>query len=118
MFAFLAYTAANAFYYQGLLGPVLERDLGFRHGACYYRVKGRQCSAVAFRAIDDGGILACAGFRTSDVIPRLSLTDLFRLLHSHRGREVELTVVEGGDGLALEQRPRRVLRFVVPANEK
>ena len=113
-FALSAFIVAEAYYYQAFLGPGLERDLGFRDGAAYLRVGRRLHSAVALGSVTEGGVLARAGFRTGDVLPDLSLNDLFKLLHRHRGREVELAVVDGGEGPAFSQRPKRVLRFAVP----
>lgn len=108
------YITAAAYYYQVYLGPALERDLGFRHGSTYLRVGRRLHSAVAVEAVSDGGVFARAGFRAGEVLPGVSHTDLFKLLHRHRGRVAELTVVDGGEGLPFYERPRRVLRFSVP----
>jgi len=118
LFLLLTYFLAYSFYYQVLLGPVLQRDLGFREGARYFSVQGRLCSAVAIEAIVPGGIMACAGFRAGDLFPGLSHTSIFKLLHRHRGREVELKVVDGGDGPYLEERPSRVLKVTVPLQKK
>ena len=117
-FALSAYIVAEACYYQVWLGRALERDLGFRDGSAYVRVGRRLNSAVALGSVAEGGVLAQAGFRAGDVVPDLSHSGLFRLLHRHRGREVELAVVDGGEGPAFSQRPKRVLRFAVPGRGK
>lgn len=109
-----AYIAAEAYYYQGRLGPALERDLGFREGAAYLRIGRRLYSAVAIKEVTAGGVFARAGFRAGDVLPDVSHTDLFKLLHRHRGRAAELAVVGSGAGPPFYERPRRVIRFAVP----
>ena len=115
----VALLAANVFaaaaYYQGLLKPGLERDLGFTEGAAYLWVAGRTHSAVAVESVTPGGVFDSAGLRAGDVVPGLSHTDLFRYLHRHRGRVAELAVVAGGPGRPFHERPRRVLSVRVPA---
>jgi hypothetical protein len=39
---------------------------------------------------------------------------LFKKLHRHRGRMVELAIVDGGAGPAFRKRPRRGIRLDVP----
>jgi hypothetical protein len=112
------YIIAQAYYYQGRVGPTLERELGFQHGAAYLRNGGQTQSAVAIVAVADNGVFAQAGFRAGDVLPGISFTELFKLLHRHRGRVTELAVVDGGEGPDFHERPRRVLRFVVPENRQ
>src|SRR5262245_7315708 len=41
----LVYSVGAATWYQGCLGPSLERGLGFEHGKLYQRVGRRLCSA-------------------------------------------------------------------------
>ncbi len=109
-----AYIFVEGTYYQGILGPALERDLGFHEGAAYLCVGRRTHSAVAIKTIVEDGIFAKAGFVAGDVLPGLSHTDLFKRLHRHRGRVVEFTVVDGGEGPPFYERPKRVLKFAVP----
>ncbi len=105
---------AAGMYYQGVLGPALERDLGFTDGAAYLAVGRRLHSALALAAVAPGGVFDRAGFRAGDVLPGVSHTDLFRLLHRSRGRVAELAVVDGGAGPPFGERPPRVIRFEVP----
>jgi hypothetical protein len=114
--ALWVYVIAEALFYQGILGRVLERDLGFREGSASLPVAGPQgyISAVAIISVADGGVFAQAGFRAGDVLPEKSHTDLFKLLHRHRGRVAELAVVDGGPGPPFRERQRRVIRFAVP----
>jgi hypothetical protein len=109
-----AYIVAAGFYYQSVLGPALERDLGFTGGAAYLSVGRRLHSAVALTVVAPGGVFDRAGFRAGDVLPGVSHTDLFRLLHRHRGQVAELSVMGGGDGPPFGERPARVILFEVP----
>jgi hypothetical protein len=124
IFMFLAvivwavYIAAQATYYQSFLGPGLERDLGFQEGSAYLAVGKKTHSAVAIVSVTAGGIFEKEGFRAGDVVPALSHTDLFKLLHRHRGQGVELAVVDGGPGPPFYERTKRALCFVVPSLNK
>lgn len=109
------YVAIEAYYYQGRIGSELQRDLGFRDSTAYYRNGRRLESIVAIRDVDQQGAFYRAGFREGDVFPKESHTSLFKKLHRKRGREVELEVVTGGAGPSYYERPRRVIRFCVPA---
>ncbi len=111
---FCLYIIAIGIYYQAILGPFLERELGFVEGAAYIQVGQRLHSAVALCSIVPGGVFDRAGFRAGDVLPGLSHTDLFRLLNRNRGRIAQLTVVDGGQGLPFGNRPIRLIRFEVP----
>lgn len=110
----VAYIAIDSYYYQVRLGPSLKRDLGFCEGAAYLQVNRSLHSAVAITQVDEDGVFSRAGFRAGDVLPDLSHTALFKLLHRHRGRVAELAVVDGGEGPPFSKRPRRVIRFAVP----
>jgi hypothetical protein len=102
-------------YYQAYLARSLERGLGFRHGKQYLRVGRWLHCGVAINWVAANGAFRAAGFREGDVVPGIGFNDFFRLLHSHRGRVVEVTVVDGGEGPPFEQRPQRVLRVAVPS---
>jgi len=115
LFLASAYVTAEAYYYQWYLGRDLERDLGFRDGAAYLRVGRRMHAAVAVEEVVEGGVYDRAGIRRGDVLPDASHSDLFQLLHRHRGREVVLSIVDGGAGPPFCQRPRRLHRLLVPS---
>src|SRR5262245_7588666 len=110
-----AYLLLAMCYFQTCLGRSLERSLGFRLGKQHLHVGRRRHFAVAIRWIAADGAFARAGFREDDVLPGISFTDFFRRLHSHRGRVVELAVVDGGEGPPLDKRPQRVVRIGVPS---
>jgi hypothetical protein len=108
------YIASASYYYQGYLGRDLELELGFHHGTYVPRsgLLGPQ-RMLAIRDVQPDGVFARAGFRDWDLVP-LSFTGFFKTLHCHRGRTVELTVIEGNSDLPIFERPRRVIQFVVP----
>lgn len=115
-FAVVAYIIGEALYYQVLVAPGLERDLGFRHGTACMRDGNMRgyVSAVAIDTVAEGGVFQQAGFQAGDVLPDVSHSSLFQSLHRHRGRTVELAAVDGGPGPLFQYRTRRVIRFVVP----
>lgn len=112
----MAWVIVDALIYQGLLRPGLERDLGFQEGTALLPDRGLRSyiSAVAVDSVSEDGRFARAGVRAGDVLPDESHTSLFKKLHRHRGRMVELAVVDGGAGPAFRARPRRVVHLLVP----
>ncbi|MBI3863249.1 MAG: hypothetical protein HY290_15265 [Planctomycetia bacterium] len=111
----LIYRLGKATYYQGYQAPSLERGLGFRHGKEYRQAGWLPESSLAITSIVDGGVFQSVGFRVNDVVPDFSFTEFFRHLHIHRGQNIELDVVDGGEGPPFESRPRRTIAFSVPA---
>lgn len=111
-----AWIVAESLYYQGLLGPALQRALGFREGKVIRPNGGLTGyeSAVAILGVDEGGTFARAGFRAGDVLPEESHTSLFRALHRHRGGVARFRVVDGGEGLPFRQRARREIEVAIP----
>ena len=105
----------EAYYYQGHRAKRLERDLGFEHGSAYPRCNGRiHLGVLTIRRLEPGGIFERAGFREGDILPWLTITELFKLLHRNRGREVEVHVIDGGNGPRLAARPERLIRISLP----
>ena len=115
--AWCCYIIIEAIYYQAHLGPGLERDLGFHQGSVYLGVGRQLHSAVAITEVTANGVFAQAGFHAGNVLIGVSHTDLFKLLHRNRGKNAELTIVDGGDGPPFFERPTRMLSFVVPPKE-
>lgn len=110
-----AWIVVEAAIYQGIYQPNLERDLGFSEGTAILPDSSLRgyISAVEVSTVNDGAF-ARAGFRAGDVLPDESHTSLFKKLHRHRGRTVELTVVDGGAGPPFHERPKRIIRIDVP----
>ncbi len=107
---------AEASIYQELFSLGLERDLGFRHGKAILPYSGKQGhrSAVDVSCVTEDGPFARAGVRPGDVLPDESLTSVFKKLHRHRGKTLELAIVDGGAGPPFHERPRRIIRILVP----
>lgn len=119
-FVLATYILGQALYYQMLLAPGLERDLGFKRGSASMpddESAHGYISAVAIDSVADGGVFG-AGFRGGDVLPDVSHTDLFKSLHRRRGRTAELAVVDGGPGPRFHYRARRMIRFTVPPRRR
>jgi hypothetical protein len=120
LFALAMYAIAWETYYQLVVGPVLERKLGFREGKAILpggTIFGYTAS-VAIVSVVPGGVFERAGFRGGEALPDLSHGGLFWRLQRHRGRVVELSVVDGGHGPPFHERPRRVVRFEVPPRSR
>lgn len=111
----LVYVPTEAWYYQEHLGRDLERDLGFRHGSPYISCGDEHCEVFTIEALNPTGVLWRAGFRDGDIVKGHHISGFYRLLHRNRGSEVTVKVIEGGNGLPLDQRQERELHFVVPA---
>jgi hypothetical protein len=112
----VTWIVVEAAIYQGLYKPVSERELGFSEGTAILVDSNRRgyISAVSVRTVTDDGVFARAGLRAGDVLPEESITSLFKKLQRHRGRAVELTVVDGGGGPRFHERPKRKIRIDVP----
>jgi hypothetical protein len=113
---FTAWTVAQAWIYVGLFGPGLERDLGFRDDKAILPTSNvfGYISAVAVKSVIAESPFARAGIRSGDVLSDESHISLFKKLHHHRGETVELAIVDGGSGPPFHERPRRVVRVLVP----
>jgi hypothetical protein len=111
---FCVYVVAEAWYYQGQIAENLQRDLGFTHGTPYIASGRRTADVLIVGCLTPGGIFERAGFREGDILHRVSITGLYKMLHRGRGSEVRFMVIEGGHGPPLEQRPKRVITIRVP----
>jgi hypothetical protein len=111
-----AWIVTDAFIYLRCFGPSLERDLGFRDDTAILPDSGMRgyVSAVAVSSVSEEGPFGRAGVRSGDVLPDESHISLFKKLHCHRGKIVELAIVDGGDGPPFHERPRRAIRIPVP----
>jgi hypothetical protein len=95
----------------------LKRDLGFDYRSPYFRIGGRLREVMTLEGIVPDGVLARAGIREGDIpLDESSIIGLFRMLESARGSNVAISVVPGGDGPPLEQRPKRKVEFFVPSH--
>ncbi len=113
----IAYAFGAIWYWQVLVGEPLERDCGFRIGVPHVRENGSSSPrpVVTIRSIEPAGVFDAAGFDEDDIVKGMTANELFQFLERGRGKQVSLTVVDGGDGPPLDQRQLRLITFVVPA---
>jgi hypothetical protein len=104
----------QAWYYQLHVGRALDTDLGFTHGSPYVRCGENEREVFTIHSVQPAGVFAQAGFNNGDIVVGMSITQFYRTLHHGRGKEVSVSVVDGGDGAALSERRVRHLRFRVP----
>jgi hypothetical protein len=112
--AFLLYTTQQAYHYQSVLGSVLDRDLGFRHGSPYFSFGDDSFEVFTLHPLT-GGPMHAAGVRDSDIVLDHSITGFYRTLHEHRGSTIAFRVTDGGDGIPMNQRPVRTVTLSIPA---
>ena len=115
--AWCVFVIYNATYWQLTIGGQLQQELGFHHGTPYVTEDGSSWprEVLTVEGIVPGGAFDRAGFRRGDIIRGHSLNGLYQHLHSHRGQQVTIRAVDGGDGPPLGQRPERAITFFVPA---
>ena len=111
------YTAGQARYYQRVIGSVLERDLGFRHGSPYF-IFGDDSIEVFTLQPQPGGVMSAAGVRDSDIVLDHSITGFYRTLHKHRGFRMAFRVTDGGDGVPIAKRPIRTITLQIPVQRR
>src|SRR4030095_9305492 len=117
LIAFGIYTAQQAHYYQSVIGPVLDRDLGFRHGSPYFNF-GDDSFEVFTLHPQPGGVMSAAGVRDSDIVLDHSITGFYRTLHEHRSSTIAFRVTDGGYGVPIAQRPIRMITLQIPAQRQ
>ena len=117
LITFGIYTAQQAHHYQSVVGSVLDRDLGFRHGSPYF-IFGDDSFEVFTLHPQPGGVMSAAGVRDSDIVLGHSITGFYRALHEHRGSTITFRVTDGGDGIPIAQRPIRAVTLQIPAQRQ
>lgn len=103
-----------ALYYSETIGQALRAELGFDDGSPYVKINGEYREAFTVENVTPGGIFGRAGFREGDIIVHphgRSIPAFYRMLDAKRGNTVTVTVVDGGDGPPLDQRPTRQIQF-------
>ncbi len=110
----VAVICARHLFYQDFIGAGLNSELGFTHGSPYVRCGDREQEVFTIESVAPGGAFDRAGFCDGDIVVGTDITGLYRELHRNRGREVTVSVVEGGDGPPLAERPVRKLCLAVP----
>ena len=102
-------------YIQATLGPKVESGIGCKISSPYFKAGTKYVERLAITDIVPGGPCEKAGFVEGDII-MIDLTGagLYQLLSGSPGSKVVLTVVPGGDGAPLDERPRREVTVVLP----
>jgi len=100
---------------QAELGPKVESRIGCRITGPYIQAGDRHIEPIATTAIAPGGACDQAGFQLNDIlIGERSLATVYQRLSAPSGKRVTFDVVPGGDGLPLDERPRRKVTIVLP----
>lgn len=96
----------------------LQEALGFTHTTPYVRAGTERVEVLAVQSIDPEGIFARSGVHAGDIIlwQGHDVRQFYETLKRHRGKQIEITVVPGGDGPSLRIRPTRTVLLAVPAN--
>lgn len=100
------------FKYTVDLAPKIEQDYAFKIGTPYVKF-GESSSEVLVIYPEEGGYLYQLGFRNGDIVISEDTVEFYKSLHkfSEDKKMMSITVVDGGDGLPLENRRKRVLTF-------
>ena len=111
--SFIAWTAYQGHLYQSVYGPELEAELGFTIDSPWVQA-GEEKIEVSTIHPEPDGYMDKIGFRDGSIITNHSTTEFYKLLYMQRGRTVSVDVVEGGDGVPIEARKVKTIRFLVP----
>jgi hypothetical protein len=105
-----------SWYWQITVGRPIEREFGFRIGTPIIQEEGKSwpSEVVSVDSLRWDGILVRAGFREGDIIRGLSVSEVYKVLHRGRGKQVTLEAVDGGDGLPINQRKVRAIAINIP----
>ena len=101
------WTSKQAHYYQTELGPQLRQQYGFATGTPIINIGGKRLEVLTIYPEKDGP-LEKAGFKNEDIVLSTTLTGFYQSLHSQK-RPLSYTVVDGGDGISLKDRPTRTI---------
>jgi S1-C subfamily serine protease len=101
---------------QAVVGPKVEERFGFELGSPYVMAGGRDEEVPVIEGVDSGGAFARAGLTRGDILVNHISKGLLYLSLSLAGTgdTRSVTVVSGGDGPKIGQRPKRRLTVVAP----
>jgi hypothetical protein len=101
---------------QAIVGPKVEERFGFVLGSPYVMAGGREEEVPVIERVDSGGAFARAGLAEGDILVNHVSKGLLYLSLSLAGTGAtrSVTVVSGGDGPKIGQRPKRRLTVVAP----
>ena len=109
--------SSQATYYQSQLGPDIRERYGFATGTPILTIENERVEVLTVYPEKQGPFHE-AGFQKGDIIRSHKLTEFYKALSAADG-EAAFTVVEGGDGRALELRePRDIKIPIIPAKAR
>jgi hypothetical protein len=111
--SFVAWAAYQGHLYQSVYGPELDTELGFTIDSSSIQAGDEKVDIFTIHPIPDG-YMDKIGFLDGYVIASHSATEFYKMLHTQRGRTVSVDLVEGGDGVPIEARKVKTMRFLVP----
>ncbi|MBL1433843.1 MAG: hypothetical protein COB94_010475 [Gammaproteobacteria bacterium] len=100
--------------YQTELAPQIEAIYGFKVSTPQVRVHNKRRQVLAVHP-DKNGLLYTAGFRDDDIILSHQMTAFYKALHHQDDKALTFNIIDGGDGLPLNQRELR--KITLPPNK-
>ena len=94
--------------YQIDRGTEIEAKYGFTISTPQVRVHDIRRQVLAVHPEDDG-LLYQAGFRDGDILLSHHITAFYKALYHHSDKTLSFNVIEGGDGLPLNERELRTI---------
>jgi hypothetical protein len=112
----VTYVFCAMWYWQMTVGEPIEREFGFRIGTPIIHEEGKSwpSEVVSIESLRWDGVLGRAGLLEGDIIRGLSVSEVYKVLHRGRGKQVTFEVVDGGHGPPIVQRNVRAITFSVP----
>ena len=92
----------------------LKRDLGFTGSSPWVYAGGKREEVFVLDSVDPNGIFGLGGARPGEIIATNYGRDFCRELEERRGETVAVTLIPGGDGPPLDQRPTRKITVSIP----
>lgn len=111
--SFIAWSAYQGHLYQSVYGPELEAELGFTIDSPWVQAGDAKVEVSTIHP-EPNGYMDKIGFRDGSIITNHSATEFYKLLYTQRGRTVSVDMVDGGDGVSIEARKVKTIRFLVP----
>lgn len=111
--AIIGWGAYQSHLYQVKYAPELETELGFTTESTLIQAGEEKTKALTIHTVHDG-YMDKIGFRDGDIITSHSSTTFYKMLYTQREETVTVNVVDGGNGLPIENRKARTLRFLDP----
>jgi len=109
---YIAWELYQAYLYQAEHGPALEAEFGFTHASPLFQAGEEKVEVFTIHPVP-GGYMDKIGFRDG-IITSHSSTEFYKMLYTQRGETVSVDLVEGGDGVPIESRKVKTIRFLVP----